>query len=339
MLDIRTAVISKILQTYWSSDKFILAKLTGDAGTRTYYRSSLDSESVVIMDRGEAYGVSSDPFIVLTKYLKKQGIPVPEILSFHNQQGVLLLEDLGDITLQHLVLKNSESVYQLYPKVLNLLVNLHTNCEIDYTAGPAPRFDFEKLRWEMDFFLAHFVEGHKRFSADSSQRSIIDSFLNYLCNFLDQELPMVFTHRDFHARNLMVLNDSVRLIDYQDARSGLPEYDLASILRDAYVQLPENYIESFLAEYYLKTNDKRDPEWRRLVFSFMCIQRNLKALGTFGFQAAQLHNSGYLKYISLLQRHINIELKNAQNFKSKSLTNNNLPDISAFTKVINEILD
>ncbi|MCD4653643.1 phosphotransferase [bacterium] len=336
----RKHIITKTLQFFWQSNEFSLSKLTGDAGTRTYYRSSIDDESVILMDRQEAFDQQTDPFVVISGYLRKQGLPVPKILSYHTDHGILLIEDLGDTTLQYMIEKNSDSTLeQLYSQVLDVLVKMHTKCLNDKKLSHAPcyslRFDYQKLKWELDFFLQHFVEVFRNKILNPRQSVILNECFDALCYQLDKERPLVFTHRDFHSRNLMVLNNQIRMIDYQDARLGLPEYDLASILRDAYIQLPENFIENFLTDYYRLTKDDRDPKWRRSIFSYMCLQRNLKALGTFGYQATHKRNSYYLKYLSILHFHINREL-DLLDFSDSQATPH-LPNIPEFREVLNDI--
>jgi hypothetical protein len=110
--------------------------------------------------------------------------------------------------------------------------------------------------------------------------------------------PRVLTHRDYHSRNLMLCQDRLRVIDFQDARLGPCQYDVASLLYDSYVVLPPDLREKLLT-YYLEQKAARDGQaldresfvW---VFDYMCLQRNLKALGTFAFQTTVKRSTRYL---------------------------------------------
>jgi N-acetylmuramate 1-kinase len=304
--------VHTILKNYWGTDRYNLEALAGDAGNRQYYRSSLKSQTIVLMDRNEPYCSNSDPFVQLTKYLSMKGLPVPDILEDHSDDGILLIEDLGNQTLQKAYTLNPvETLQSLYRKVFDILVLMHTKCKQNRTETGEKwyqlRFDYDKLYWELDFFLEHYVKKHRHIDLSRDQSNILRYTFDRICRDLHEE-DVVFTHRDFHSRNIMVKRGHIYLIDYQDARLGPPEYDLASLLRDAYVVLPESFIESFLDEYYRNTDDVRSSEWRRYIFSIMCVQRNLKALGSFGFQAISKNNNDYLQYVPNLVRHINHEL-------------------------------
>lgn len=309
----RKSLIQDVLKQYWGNDLFSLTKLTGDAGDRVYYRSVHGNQSVVLMDRKQPYDSRTDTFFRLTHYLTSHDFPVPTILQDLSSDGILLLLDLGDQTLQSEYRQDAgKTLNTFYPQVFNQLIRLHTLCRKE-TAGEYSdvftlRFDYTKLRWELDFFLEHFVRGFRNIVLDHEQTTVINVHFDQLCRILERE-PTVFTHRDFHSRNIMIKQGGIYLIDYQDARAGPPEYDLASILRDAYVQLPEVYIDDFLENYYRETADLRNAVRRRYIFSLMCIQRNIKALGTFGFQAHIRKNPYYVQYIPLLKQHISIELQ------------------------------
>ena len=109
--------------------------------------------------------------------------------------------------------------------------------------------------------------------------------------------PRVLTHRDFHSRNLMSHRDQLYWIDFQDARMGPATYDLASLLRDSYVDLDEDFVAERAEEFRQRAvpGESRDTFRRR--FDLMSIQRNLKALGTFGYMAAVRGSRVYLPYI------------------------------------------
>ena len=109
--------------------------------------------------------------------------------------------------------------------------------------------------------------------------------------------PRVLCHRDYHSRNLMLRAGQLFIIDFQDARMGPDTYDLASLLRDSYVDLPESLVDSLIDVYLCATREDPARERAEFIrrFDLMSVQRNIKALGTFGFQASARGNAAYLR--------------------------------------------
>jgi aminoglycoside/choline kinase family phosphotransferase len=240
-------------------------------------------------------------------HLNSVGIEVPLVIEVHPEQGWVLLEDLGDITLLKKLqdLANPERERFLFERVIDCLVRLQ------YLASPQKKpaeieayrlsFDFEKLMWEVNFTIEHFYLQHLKrvFSATDEQK--LRSGLSEICQILASE-EKVLTHRDFHSRNVMVApGDRLVMIDFQDARLGPAQYDLASLLRDSYYQIEEAQIDR-LVDYYIAkweavSGNFVDRNHFRRVFDLMSVQRNFKAIGSFASFSNLRNNSQYLKYI------------------------------------------
>ena len=121
--------------------------------------------------------------------------------------------------------------------------------------------------------------------------------------------PRVLCHRDYHSRNLMYHQDRLYIIDFQDARMGPDTYDLVSLLRDSYVDLPEQTVNDLLAYFLaLKGGTGREETFRER-FAVMALQRNLKALGTFGYQTTARRNPVYIQYIPRTLRYVRDNLE------------------------------
>jgi aminoglycoside/choline kinase family phosphotransferase len=207
---------------------------------------------------------------------------------------------------------------RLYERVIDALVTLQLKASAPHAgtsegAGPdcfRLRFDHEKLMWEVNFAIEHFYQLHLgREIPDADLRVIRDGF-SEICHFLAAE-PTVLTHRDFHSRNIMVVpgdsdatggpNERLVMIDFQDARMGPAQYDLASLLRDSYYQLEEAQIQRLL-DYYVtswgaRSGAKLDRAAFAYVFDMMSVQRNFKAIGSFASFLNRRGNPTYLKYI------------------------------------------
>jgi N-acetylmuramate 1-kinase len=124
--------------------------------------------------------------------------------------------------------------------------------------------------------------------------------------------PRVLCHRDYHSRNLMLHDGSLYIIDFQDARMGPDTYDLVSLLRDSYVDITDRDLDELIAYFLaLKTSDgdvgAGEDEFRRR-FDLMALQRNLKALGTFGYQTLTRRNTVYIQYIPRTLRYVRTNL-------------------------------
>ena len=294
-----------------------IEKLPGDASTRRYYRIKTLSEDqstqsliVMAMEPFEEQG-GEIPFLTIQSHLSRCGVDVPRVLDFDPKQGFILLEDLGDITLlrslQDVSDRSQERAY--FEKTIDAIVRMHvasgpahaTAEEASRIGGFKLRFDVEKLLWEVNFTMEHFYEKHLQRNISSTDLKVIqDGFLK-ICQELAAE-PVVFTHRDYHSRNVMV-TDTGRfvLIDFQDARMGPCQYDLASLLRDSYYQLDEGQIQH-LTRYYLDQMSAcgapiGDEARFQRMFDLMAVQRNFKAIGSFASFLNRRGNPGYLKFI------------------------------------------
>jgi aminoglycoside/choline kinase family phosphotransferase len=273
--------------------------LSGDASTRRYYRVLENGESLVIALNPEPFDPEHLPFLVMRNLLAGWGVPVPEVRAVDGERGIILQEDLGDHSLQESLNTASPSSRQeLYRQALDQLVV----CQREAARAPQRAacfqiaFDFEKLSWEMHFFWKHFLENYRKIDLTVEDRMMISDGFHRLCAEI-ASWPRVLTHRDFHSRNLMSYKGQLYWIDFQDARMGPATYDLASLLRDSYVDLDEDFIADRAGEFRQRAipGESRDTFQRR--FELMSIQRNLKALGTFGYMGAVRGSRVYLPYI------------------------------------------
>jgi aminoglycoside/choline kinase family phosphotransferase len=285
-----------------------LVRLPGDASTRQYYRVFVRGEGSYILMRMEPFDQEGMglPFVVIRTHLEKSGIDVPQVLDIDPARGFLLLEDLGDVVLLRQLqdVATPEAERHLYERVIDSLVMMH------YQASPKEgdthldafrlRFDLEKLMWEVDFTFEHFYRNYLKREIPEHQMTRMLQSMTEICRTLADE-PVVFTHRDFHSRNVMVKDDRFVMIDFQDARMGPAQYDLVSLLRDSYYQLEERQVESLIDYYILKleatSGRKIDRVEFRRIFDLMTIQRNFKAIGSFASFYNRRNNPMYLKFI------------------------------------------
>ena len=292
--------------------------LTGDASDRRYYRILMaDSPSIVLSLYAAPFVFENLSFVNVARLLAKMPVPIPTVLGHADEIGVLAQEDLGDVTLQaHLGAAPAAEHAALYRQAVALIATLQRRgaelADPEYVPyGIA--FDVEKLTWELDFFIKHFVEAYRGVVIASAAREALRREFAVLIEELASE-PRVLCHRDYHSRNLMLHSDRLYIIDFQDARMGPDTYDLASLLRDSYVDLPDQTVDELLAYFLaLKGQTGTQAEFRAR-FDVMALQRNLKALGTFGYQTTARRNPVYIQYIPRTLRYVRDNLEHLPRF-------------------------
>jgi len=243
--------------------------------------------------------VQRSDFVTMHGLLAGYGLPVPAILDTDGPRGILLLEDLGDGCLQDLVAHGGqEQVRDRYRAAVGQLVRLQLEAERGPRAAACFQlaFDVEKLSFELNFFREHFLEGERACQISATDRGELDRAFERL-NLELAGWPRVLCHRDFHSRNLMVCGDRLVWIDFQDARLGPATYDLASLLRDSYVDLHDDLVAELCAEFRAGALPLVAPETFLRCFELMAVQRNLKALGTFGFMHTVRGKAQYLAHV------------------------------------------
>ena len=275
--------------------------LTGDASDRRYFRALLkDGKSIVLSLHQGPIDFAAMPFVSVAALLAEVPLPVPRILHHSNALGVLGLEDLGDVTLQaHLGAATAGEHAGLYRQAVGFIARMQERGEALRSDAYPPygiAFDVEKLTWELEFFVKHYLLAFKGAAPSESQREALRSEWSAIVDELAAE-PRVLCHRDYHSRNLMLHDGSLYIIDFQDARMGPDTYDLVSLLRDSYVDLTPQQVDDLIA-FFLAVRSHTGPELEfRRRFDLMALQRNLKALGTFGYMTTSRHNTVYIQYI------------------------------------------
>ena len=259
-------------------------------------------------------------FNCVQKFLKKMDIPVPDILHFDAERGLLFLMDCGDTHLADKIEAEPKNIVYWYQKAIEIIVAFHTRATENLTSDcPAKNlfFDEEKLMWEMDFMLEHYVQGILKNFLSFDEKNKTREALGTLCKALSDQ-NRVFTHRDYHSRNIMIHNGKLRVIDFQDARMGPCQYDLVSLLKDSYVVIEES-IRKELLEYYIECMQRHGREIKRdrfyKIFDWMSVQRNLKAIGTFAYQSKILGNDRYLQYVEPTLEYIKKTLENRRDLE------------------------
>ncbi|MFQ5431258.1 MAG: aminoglycoside phosphotransferase family protein [Nitrospinota bacterium] len=292
-----------------STIDFDIKTLAGDASDRTYYRLSFHDKnafpkSVILMKLAEPFNESESDIIRLQRFLSGCGVPVPEIYLTKPERGFIYLEDCGDNLLaDHVSGADNNQMMTLYMKVIDLLMVIQIECtmkmEPDNPAG-LRKFDTDKYMSELRHTVRYFIKGCRAKQLGPGDEERLEKFFMRLVSPIIEE-PMLFTHRDYHARNILIKGGHLYILDYQDGRMGPRHYDLASLLYDSYVKLDgdtrNELINYYMDRWKLAAKSEFDTKAFNDMLKRVSLQRSLKALGTFGYQAMEKQNRFYLRFV------------------------------------------
>lgn len=286
-------------------------KLTGDASTRRYYRIFTNKNSyVVCLDNPFLDEMEKHPFLSVQAFLAKSGVKVPEIIDHNLPKGYSLQEDLGNVTLlQYLSKINSnEDEYKIYKIIIDQLLELHrippktvNNANLFQL-----KFDYQKYMDETRFTFKYFLNLYLKVQDEKVINDLEKLFDPIMTRLADTR--MVITHRDFHSRNIMVKDSSFVFIDFQDARWGIPQYDLVSLLEDCYYEVNAENRDKLKRYYYdnLSVGIHGQQTYQDFLdyYDDMTIQRVFKAVGSFCYIYNWRKDERYLKYIGFAMEKI-----------------------------------
>lgn len=288
-----------------------LRPASADASFRRYFRvDTPEGQSLIVMD---APPPQEDvrPFVKVAELFSATGVSVPAILAKDTERGFLLLSDLGSTTyLQQL---NPDTAHKLYIDAIDALILL----QVQSRAGVLPVYDRELLHRELMLFPDWYITRHLKATLSDAQSADLNRVFDVLLANNLAQAP-VYVHRDYHSRNLMVMNKgNPGILDFQDAVYGPITYDLVSLLRDAYIQWDEELVLDWVIRYWerarragLPVSHDVDAFYRD--FEFMGLQRHLKVLGIF---ARLYHRDGKDGYLNDMPMVMDYTRKTAYRYK------------------------
>lgn len=304
MIDLRKNELKSWLISINEPDHELIP-LNGDASLRRYFiygnKIAVDSPPASQKNR---------EFIAINKKLHDAGIYVPQIFVYDLNKGFFLLENLGSTLFADVAKEKEESFW--YEKAVEVLTKL-----AQVTTEDLPAFDRDFILFELSLFPEWMLNKTFNFVLDKQDaKALQDSFSRLADLCLKQ--PQIAMHRDFHSRNIMIVQDKLAVIDYQDMVKGPLTYDLASLLFDCYKVLPETLVDKITTKTFTSyknlnlTGDLSLDEFKRDLIA-VSLQRHLKVLGIFYRLNIRDHKNGYLKD---LPRVLNYAIK-----ESAALTN------------------
>lgn len=252
---------------------------------REFYRIKEGEYSTIAMFTSVQREVKE--FRRIQKFLSERGVGVPEIYISDSSSYLVLMEDLGSESLYNLVKDTPDwdFIEYIYKRIIEFLIfmQIEINKDIKKCKTVYNRiFNYDDFRFETTCFRFFFLQKFCKFSEDELKE--LDNEFDNLASMLARE-PLFFMHRDFQSTNIFLKNGFIRTVDFQDAHRGLLTYDIASLLRDAYVKLPRQLRNKLFSYYYsllrIKTNLYKDIVRFRKIYVLTAIQRNMQALGAF----------------------------------------------------------
>jgi aminoglycoside/choline kinase family phosphotransferase len=319
-----------------------LAPLAGDASSRRYYRAQLESAAapaslIVMQFTDSSLPLSSEelsifreppkelPFLDVHRLFTQIHVRVPALYGAWPEEGIILLEDLGDRSLWDSVqgLPAGE-ILPWYEKALDQLLLIHLEGTRRQQAVSCiafrQRFDFRLYMWEFDHFIEYGLRRQGGKIGDGDKTKLRESFEEMARGLAG--LPPCLSHRDYHSWNLMVRDGQVAVIDFQDALLAPPQYDLASLLNDRETdRIIRPDLENHLVRYYLQKREEmggkranRDEFLEGYILS--ALQRDFKVVGRFHYLDRVKGKPGYKKYIPPTLKRLRRNLDRVPRYKS-----------------------
>ena len=326
-----------------------LRPASADASFRRYFRVDSSAASLIIMDAPPAQE-NCKPFVDIARLMAQAGLQVPDILAWDEAQGFMLLTDLGAKTMMevinpHLSDDLAEPNFDLYMQAVDALIDWQLASKPDVL----PPYDEALLRRELALFPDWYLAKHKGVTLDKTQQAVLDNAFSLIVK-RNLGVPSVYVHRDFMPRNLMVIEPktaddkrSLGVLDFQDAVYGPITYDIASLMRDAFLSWEEPFVLDITIRYWQKAvkvgllGEKSQIGWGADLGEFtqvlgefyravewQALQRHLKILGIF---ARLTLRDGKPKYLADTPRFINYVRKIADRYR----------ELGPFLKLIDQI--
>jgi hypothetical protein len=262
---------------------------SADASFRRYLRVDTQTGASLIVMDAPPDKENCEPFVKVAKLMKLAGLKAPEVLAWQEAQGFMLLTDLGDQTMMSAIdAKNPQANHALYMQAVDALITWQLSSQ----AGVLPPYNEALLNRELSLFPDWYLAQHRQLDVQGKMRNTLDSTFKMLVT-RNLAGPSVFVHRDFMPRNLMMPtggDSALGVLDFQDAMYGPVTYDVASLMRDAFLTWEEDFVLDVTIRYWEKARkagllDFEDWHQDFGVFyravEWMGLQRHLKVAGIF----------------------------------------------------------
>jgi aminoglycoside/choline kinase family phosphotransferase len=298
-------IISSITGLFrkWSGHTpLTIKRLPDTASGRKYYR--LQADNIAAMGVYNNNKRENQAFLYLSAHLKKYDVNVPAVYGTDIENGVYLIEDLGDNTLYSFIEKARdnkdfmEQAVNMYKKVVDNMpgIQVRASGDMDFSiCYPRPEFDYQSIMWDLNYFKYYFL----RLAGVTFNEQYLEEDFQSLAKYLLQADCNYFLYRDFQSRNIMIKGGDLYFIDYQGGRRGALQYDLASLLFEAKIQLPAGLRQEILDHYirvFSRIKSFNSEEFLKYYPSYILI-RLMQAMGAYGLRGYYEHRSFFLRSI------------------------------------------
>ena len=285
---------------------FDVQQLSGGASDRWYCR--LTGELARHFEQSSIIAAGVDPdmwdmmssFVANGESLAAHGIPVPEVYECFPESGLVLMEDFGDVRITDRIAERPDERGKLLDAAVRLLAEVHSVPPGDSATCPAFELQFDESKWQFEFGFhvdTWLIGHHCATDPTDAERDVLDAAFAWISETLSAP-PRVFTHRDYQSSNLMVRADgTLGVIDFQDARQGLRQYDLASVLYDSYLPMNDVERKTLLDRYLSLAGVEADGKEFRHGLGVAAIQRKLHDAGAFIYTASHRGKEEFLRYV------------------------------------------
>ena len=285
----------------FARQEIIVHPLEKGGSDRKFYRIAVSDQHSLILAKYGRQREENRHYVAIARFLAGVGVRVPEIYFHDDEEGLIWMEDLGDRDLWSYRDEPWPLRRDLYFSALDQLFTLHTRA---HTATPVEppelqaEFNAELYRWEQNYFLENCLVRHFGLDADAVEEKCDRARLSEIADYL-AALPRCYVHRDFQSQNIVVKDGTAYFIDFQGMRPGLPQYDLASLLYDPYVRLPESERQALFDHYLAALTDfGQSPSADfAAIYDLCAMQRLMQALGAYGFLGHVKERPHFLEHI------------------------------------------
>ncbi len=275
--------------------------IAGDASFRKYYRIKHNGDSYILMDAPPPHE-NAELFTYIASAFMQAGLNIPDIIESDLDNGFLLLSDFGDVQLLDELKLGNKKVLKLALDEL-LLLQIQGGQNI----FELPDFSIDIFEQEFNLFTEWFIPKLIKTELSIQELDLLKELnITLTNNAITQK--QVWVHKDFHSRNLMLINNRIGVIDFQDAVLGPVTYDLVSILKDCYIKYSDDEIERYLEKFYIQLvsheiiNCSFDDFERN--FDYMGLQRHIKVAGIFSRLSIRDKKDSYLEDLPLVFNYI-----------------------------------
>lgn len=301
-------VINQTLERFpaYAEGDFEVSPLEKGGSDRKFYRirTARDHSMIVVKYSGERE--ENRHYVDIARFLAEAGLNVPRIYFHDSSEGLIWMQDLGEVDLWASRNEPWETRRPLYESALLEISKLHTAATRRFEGASLrleKEFSSQLYLWEQNYFFEHCLHAHFAMDETTVRRYAALPVLHDIADHL-AALPRTLVHRDFQSQNILIHQDSAWLIDFQGMRPGLPQYDVASLLYDPYVDLSASERSALLEHYkrVARRGGMQVAEDFDAVFYQCALQRLMQALGAYGFLGLRKGRSDFLSHIPAARR-------------------------------------